>query len=73
MKTATLVGILSIVLGCLALAFQGISYTREKKVIDLGPIQATEQTKERIPLPPILGGLALVGGVALVIAGSRKG
>ncbi len=72
MKTATLVGIVLIVLGIFALAFQGITYTRQRKVVDLGPIQATAETKERIPLPPILGGIALIGGVALVIAGSRR-
>jgi uncharacterized membrane protein len=72
MKTALVVGISLIVLGILALAYQGITYTREKKIVDLGPIQATEKTQERIPLPPILGGLALVGGVALVVVGSRR-
>jgi len=72
MKTATLVGILLIVLGIISLAFQGITYTRHRKVVDFGPIQATAETKERIPLPPILGGIALVGGVALVIAGTRR-
>ncbi len=72
MKTPTLVGILLIVLGIVSLAFRGINYTRHEKVLDLGPIQATAETRERIPLPPILGGIALIGGVALVIAGSRK-
>ena len=72
MKTATLVGILLIVLGIISLAFQGITYTRQRKIVDLGPIQATAETKERIPLPPILCGIALVGGIALVIAGTRR-
>jgi hypothetical protein len=72
MKTAMVVGILLIVLGIISLAYQGITYTTQKKVVDLGPIQATTETKERIPLPPILGGIALAGGVALVIAGSRR-
>lgn len=72
MKTAIVVGILLIVLGIISLAYQGISYTHQKKVVDLGPIHATETVKERIPLPPILGGLALVGGVALVAVGSRR-
>jgi uncharacterized membrane protein len=72
MKTATLVGILLIVLGIISLAFQGITYTRQRKVVDLGPIQATAETKERIPLPLILGGIALVGGIGLVIAGTRR-
>ena len=72
MKTATLVGILLIVLGIISLALQGITYTRQRKVVDFGPIQATAETKERIPLPPILGGIALVGGIGLVIAGTRR-
>jgi len=72
MKTAIVVGILLIALGIISLTYQGISYTHQKKVVDLGPIHATETVKERIPLPPILGGLALVGGVALVAVGSRR-
>ncbi len=72
MKAATLIGILLIVLGIISLAYQGITYTREKTVVDIGPIQATKQEKERIPLPPILGGLALAGGVVLLIAGTRQ-
>ena len=51
---------------------QGITYTRHRKVVDIGPIHATAETKERIPLPPILGGIALVGGISLVIAGTRR-
>jgi uncharacterized membrane protein len=72
MKTATLVGILLIVLGIIALAFQGITYTKQRKIVDVGPIHATAETKERIPLPPILGGIALVGGISLVIVGARR-
>jgi uncharacterized membrane protein len=72
MKTATLVGILLIVLGIIALVFQGITYTRQRKIVDVGPIHATTETKERIPLPPILGGIALVGGISLVIVGARQ-
>jgi hypothetical protein len=67
-----IVGIVLIVLGVVALAYGGISYTRKEKVLDIGPIEATTETRETIPLPPILGGLALAGGVALLIAGSRK-
>ena len=72
MKTATLVGILLIVLGIISLVFQGITYTRHRKVLNVGPIHATAETKERIPLPPILGGIALVGGISLVIVGARR-
>jgi uncharacterized membrane protein HdeD (DUF308 family) len=68
----TLVGIALIVLGVLALAYQGITYTTREKVIDLGPLQASVDKKKSIPLPPIVGALALAGGVVLVIVGSRK-
>ena len=72
MKPMIWLGILLIVLGALVLAYQGINYTREKKVLDVGPVHVTSETHERIPLPPILGGLALVGGVVLAVAGARK-
>jgi hypothetical protein len=67
-----IVGILLIVLGVVALAYGGFSYTRSEEIVDLGPIQATAETRETVPLPPILGGLALAGGIVLLIAGSRK-
>jgi len=72
MKSTVMAGIVLIVLGVLALAYQGISYTRDKKVVDLGPIQATAKTHERIPLPPIVGAIALAGGLGLVIVGARQ-
>lgn len=67
-----IVGIILIVLGVIALAYGGISYTREEEILDVGPIEATAERRETIPLPPILGGLALAGGIVLLIAGSRK-
>lgn len=72
MKTASIVGVLLIVIGIAALALGGFSYTKREKVIDLGPLEATTETRETIPLPPLLGGLALAGGVALLIVGARK-
>lgn len=72
MKPVTLVGILLVILGALALAYQGISYTRQEKILDVGPIHATAETHKRIPLPPILGGLMLVGGVGLLVMGARQ-
>ena len=72
MKTATLVGLALLVLGVLSLAYQGITYTTHKKVMDIGPIQATKVEKQTIPLPPILGGIALVGGVVLLMAGTKR-
>jgi len=71
-KSISLAGILLVVLGALALAYQGITYTRHEQILDIGPIHATEDTPERIPLPPILGGLALLGGVGLLVAGARQ-
>ena len=69
MKIAAIV---LIVFGVLALAYGGISYTREKKVVDIGPIEATTRTRETIPLPPVLGAAAIVGGVVLLVVGARK-
>jgi hypothetical protein len=65
-------GILLIVLGAVALAYGGITYTRKEKVLDIGPIEATAERHETIPLPPVLGGVALAGGIVLLIAGSKK-
>ena len=73
MKTITLLGIVLIVLGLAALAYQGFTYTTRETVIDIGPIKATADREKTIPLPPILGIVAVAGGVALMIAGSRKG
>jgi uncharacterized membrane protein len=72
MKPISLVGILLVVLGALALAYHGITYTRQEKVLDIGPIHATKETQERIPLPPVLGGLVLVGGVGLLVIGAKQ-
>ena len=66
-----LIGILLIVFGVFALAIGGINYTTWEKVIDLGPIQATAEKHKTIPLSPIVGIAALVGGIALVAAGAR--
>lgn len=72
MKSTSIVGILLIVLGVIALTYQGITYTTKKKVLDIGPIQATKEEHKTIPLPPILGGIALVGGIALLITGGKN-
>lgn len=72
MKPVMLVGIALIILGVLALAYQGITYTTREKVIDLGPLQASVDKKKSIPLPPIIGAVALAGGVVLLIVGARK-
>jgi uncharacterized membrane protein len=72
MKPIVLIGIALIILGVVAFAYQGITYTSRKKIIDIGPIQATQKTEKTIPLSPILGGLALAGGIVLVITGAKK-
>jgi len=72
MKPIMMAGIVLVVLGALALAYQGINYTRQEDVINIGPIHATADREERIPLPPILGGLALVGGIVLLVTGAKK-
>jgi hypothetical protein len=72
MKPTSLLGILLIVLGGLALAYQGFNYTRQEKVLDVGPIHATAERHERVSIPPILGGLALVAGIVLLVYGSKR-
>ena len=73
MKTYTLTGIILIVIGIVAFAYQGITYTTREKVVDIGPIQMTAEKTKTLPLPPILGGIALVGGIVLLVIGSKKG
>lgn len=68
----TLVGIALVLLAIVAFAYQGITYTSREKIIDIGPIQATADTKKTIPLSPLLGGLALVGGIVLVVVGAKR-
>ena len=72
MKPISWVGVLLIVLGALVLGYQGINYTRQKNVVDVGSVHVTTETHERISLPPILGGIALVGGVVLLAVGARN-
>jgi uncharacterized membrane protein HdeD (DUF308 family) len=73
MKPVGIVGVLLIVFGLVALAYQGFTYTRREKVIDLGPIQATAERQRTVPLPPVVGIVAVAAGVALIVAGTRKG
>ena len=63
-----LMGIIFIVLGVLALAYQGIRYTTQEKLIDIGSLKVTTTEKKTIPLPPIVGGIALVAGIVLILA-----
>jgi hypothetical protein len=72
MKTIALIGIILIVLGVVSFAYQGISYTTHKKVIDVGPLQASTEQHKTIPLPPVFGGFALVGCVILLIVSGKQ-
>jgi uncharacterized membrane protein len=72
MKAPTLIGIILIILAVIAFSFQGITYTKREKVLEIGPIEATAEKKETIPLPPVLGAVALIGGIALVFVGSKR-
>ncbi len=72
MKPAGIVGIILIIVGIISLVYGGFTYTKREKVLDIGPIQATAEKQHTIPFPPLFGGICLVGGIVLVIAGSRK-
>jgi hypothetical protein len=72
MKTIAIVGITLIVIGLAALAYQGITYTTRETVLDVGPIHATTERERTFPLPPVVGIVAVAGGVALLFAGRRK-
>ncbi|MCL7487705.1 MAG: DUF3185 domain-containing protein [Desulfobulbaceae bacterium] len=72
MKSYTLIGIGLIVLAVIAFAYQGITYTTREKVVDIGPLEISADTDKTIPLPPIVGGIALVGGIVLLVMGNKK-
>lgn len=69
----TVIGAVLIVIGLIGLIWGGVSYTREEKVLDLGPIEATAERRETIPVTPVVGGIALVGGIVLLLAGRKRG
>jgi hypothetical protein len=72
MRPKIIIAIILIALGIVAFAYQGITYTTREKVVDLGPIQMTAEKTKTIPLPPVVGAIALVGGIVLLVVGSRK-
>jgi hypothetical protein len=72
MKPIAIAGVLLIVLGLAALVYQSVSYTSRETVIDIGPITATADRQKTLPIPPVLGILAVAGGVALLVVGARK-
>jgi hypothetical protein len=71
MKSMTIIGMMLIALGLVALVYQGITYTSRETVLDIGPLHATADRQKTLPLPPVLGLAALAGGVALLVAGNR--
>jgi UDP-N-acetylmuramyl pentapeptide phosphotransferase/UDP-N-acetylglucosamine-1-phosphate transferase len=72
MKPYTIIGIILIVVAAAAFAYQGISFTTREKVVDIGPLHMTAEKTRTLPLTPIVGGIALVGGVALLVVGFKK-
>ena len=72
MKTTTLIAIILIAIGIVAFGYQGITYTTREKVVDLGPLQMTAEKTRTLPLPPIVGAIALVGGIVLLTVGRKK-
>jgi hypothetical protein len=67
-----ILGVLLVVFGLLALIYQGFTYTKRETVVDIGPVHATADRKKTVPLPPIVGGLALIGGVVLLVSGKTN-
>ena len=72
MRTTSLIAIILIALGIVAFGYHGISYTTREKVVDLGPLEMTADKTRTLPLPPIVGAIALAGGVLLLVTGRRK-
>lgn len=72
MQTKMILGIVLIILGAIGLIVQGVSYTTREEVVDLGGLKITADKQKTIPIPAVLGGVALAGGVALVVMGTRK-
>ena len=72
MKSISIIGVVVIVLGVLALVYQGVDYTKRETVVDLGPIHATADHDKTLPIPPVLGAVAVAGGIALLVVGIRQ-
>jgi hypothetical protein len=71
MKVGTLVGLLLVVLGLIGVAYGGITYSRQRELARVGPVQVTTREEHTIPISPILGGVAIIAGLALIVAVKR--
>jgi hypothetical protein len=71
-STMLMIGLVLMVIGVIALAYQGITYTTREKIFDVGPLEATAERQKTIPLPPIVGGAALAGGLLMIFVGAKK-
>lgn len=65
-------GVVLLILGVLALAYQGITYTSEEQVAKIGPLEATAEREKRVSVPPILGGALVLAGVVLLVVGTKR-
>jgi uncharacterized membrane protein len=72
MKPIIWIGLFLVMLGALGLAYQGFDYTHQERILDVGPIHATAEKHDRVSIPPVFGGLALVGGIVLLAVGAKK-
>ena len=72
MRATSIAGICLVVVGVLALIYQGITYTKTETLVDFGPIHATTERQKTIPLPPVVGSLAVVGGIIIIVLGGRR-
>jgi hypothetical protein len=72
MKTPLIVAIILIALGVVAFGYQGLSYTSKEKIVDIGPLQVTADTTKTLPLPPIVGVIAIISGIVVLVVGTRK-
>jgi hypothetical protein len=72
MNTRTVVAVMLLAVGLLALAYQGFTYTTREKVVDIGPVHVTTEKTKTLPLPPILGVIAVVSGLVLLVVGRKK-
>jgi hypothetical protein len=72
MNARVILGIVLLAIAAASFALGGIPFTREETVVDIGPIEATAETEDRFPLPPVVGGIALVGGLVLLVTGARQ-